>query len=115
MTFYENVHLEMKKELIVNVWMHLRWRPRDVLPLLMCMLLFLMYDTWPNGSTLIHITLTKFTSNVLVIIKHANHVTITTSGQIMSRSDYLKTKTNVKIKLQDLCETLIIYILLSTF
>ncbi len=30
-------------------------------------------------------------------------------------SDYLKTKENVNIKLQDLCETLIVYILLSTF
>ncbi len=47
--------------------------------------------------------------------KHANHMTMTTSGQIMSWTDYLKTKGNVNIKLQDLCETLIVYILLSTF
>ncbi len=47
--------------------------------------------------------------------KHANHMTMTTSGQVMScLSDYLKTKGNVNIKLQYLCETLIVYILLST-
>ncbi len=39
---------------------------------------------------------------------------MTTSGQIMSWSDYIKTKGNVNIKLQDLCETSIVYILLST-
>ncbi len=33
----------------------------------------------------------------------------------MSWSDYLKKKGNVNIKLRDLCETLIVYILLSTF
>ncbi len=33
----------------------------------------------------------------------------------MSWTDYLKTKGNVNIKLRDLCETLIVYILLSTF
>ncbi len=44
--------------------------------------------------------------------KHANHMTMTTSGQIMPWSDCLKTKGNVKIKL---CETLIVYILLSIF
>ncbi len=48
-------------------------------------------------------------------LKHANHMTMTTSGQIMPWSDCLKTKGNVKIKLRDLCETLIVYILLSTF
>ncbi len=48
-------------------------------------------------------------------VKHANHMIMTTSGQIMLWSDYLKTKENVKIKLRDLCETLIVYILLSTF
>ncbi len=37
------------------------------------------------------------------------------SGQIMPWSDCLKTKGNVNIKLRDLCETLIVYILLSTF
>ncbi len=47
--------------------------------------------------------------------KHANHMTMTTGGQIMSWSDCLKTKGNVNIKLGDLCETLIVYILLSTF
>ncbi len=31
--------------------------------------------------------------------KHANHMTMTTSGQIMSWTDYLKTKGNVNIKL----------------
>ncbi len=49
------------------------------------------------------------------IVKHANHMTMTTSGQIMSWINYLKTKGNVNIKLQDLCETLIVYILPSTF
>ncbi len=47
--------------------------------------------------------------------KHTNHMTMTTSGQIMSWTDYLKIKGNVNIKLPDLCETLIVYILLSTF
>ncbi len=47
--------------------------------------------------------------------KHANHVAMTTSGHIMLWSDYLKTKENVNIKMRDLCETLIVYILLSTF
>ncbi len=47
--------------------------------------------------------------------KHANHMTMTTSGQIMSWSDCLKTKGNGKIKLRDLCEILIVYILLSRF
>ncbi len=42
-------------------------------------------------------------------------MTMTTSGQIMSWSDYIKTKGNVNIKLRDLCETLIVYILLNTF
>ncbi len=45
------------------------------------------------------------------LFKHANHMTMTTSGQIMPWSDCLKTKGNVKIKLPDLCETLIVYIL----
>ncbi len=40
---------------------------------------------------------------------------MTTSGQIMPWSDCLKTKGNVNIKLRDLYETLIVYILLSTF
>ncbi len=39
--------------------------------------------------------------------KHANHMT--------TRPDYLKTKGNVNIKLWNLYETLIVYILLSTF
>ncbi len=47
--------------------------------------------------------------------KHTNHMTMTTSGQIMLWSDCLKTKGNVNIKLRDLCETLIVYNLLSTF
>ncbi len=42
-------------------------------------------------------------------------MTMTKSGQIMSWTDYLKTKGNVNINLRDLCETLIVYILLSTF
>ncbi len=42
-------------------------------------------------------------------------MTMTTSGQIISWCDCLKTKGNVKIKLRDLCENLIVYILLSTF
>ncbi len=42
-------------------------------------------------------------------------MTMTTCGQIMPWPDYLKTKENVNIKLRDLCETLIVYILLSTF
>ncbi len=37
-------------------------------------------------------------------------MTMTTIGQIMSWADYLKTKENVNIKMQDLCETLIVYI-----
>ncbi len=50
-----------------------------------------------------------------VINKHVNHMTMPTSGQIMSQSDCLETKGNVNIKLWDFCETLIVYILLSTF
>ncbi len=41
-------------------------------------------------------------------------MTMTISEQIMSLSDYLKTKGNVNIKLRDLCEKLIVYILLGT-
>ncbi len=48
-------------------------------------------------------------------IKHANHMTMTTSGQIMSWPVYLKTQGNVNIKLWDLCEILVVYILLSSF
>ncbi len=48
-------------------------------------------------------------------LKHSNHMTMTTSGQIMPWPDCLKTKGNVNIKLRDLCETLIVYILFSTF
>ncbi len=51
----------------------------------------------------------------MAVVKHANHMTMTTSGLIMSWSDYLNTKGYVNINLQDLCETLIVYILLSTF
>ncbi len=51
----------------------------------------------------------------IILIKHANHMTMITSGQIMSWSDYLKTKGNMNIKLRDLCKELIVYILLSTF
>ncbi len=39
---------------------------------------------------------------------------MTISEQIMSLSDYLKTKGNVNIKLRDLCEKLIVYILFGT-
>ncbi len=42
-------------------------------------------------------------------------MTMTTRGQIMLWSDYLKTKETVNIMLRDLCETLIVYIFLSTF
>ncbi len=49
------------------------------------------------------------------VVEYVNHMTMTTSGQIMPWSDCLKTKGNMKIKLRDLCETLIVYILLSTF
>ncbi len=52
---------------------------------------------------------------MIALYKHSNHMTITTSGYIMSWTDYLKTKGNVNIKLRDLCKTLIVYILLSTF
>ncbi len=45
-------------------------------------------------------------------VKHANHMPMTTSGQIKSWPDY---KLNVNIKLWNFCETLIVYILLSTF
>ncbi len=38
---------------------------------------------------------------------HADHMTMTTNGQIMSWPDYFKTNGNVNIKLWDLCETLI--------
>ncbi len=48
-------------------------------------------------------------------VKHANHMTMTTSGPIMSWSNYLNTKGNMNIKLPDLWEALIVYILLSTF
>ncbi len=41
-------------------------------------------------------------------------MTMTTSGQIFSYSDCHKTKENVNIKLLDLCESFIVYILLST-
>ncbi len=51
----------------------------------------------------------------MVTFKHANHMTMTISGQIMSLSNYLNTKGNMNIKLRNLCETLIVYILLSTF
>ncbi len=54
-------------------------------------------------------------AHAIYSVKHANHMTMTTSEQSMPWSDCLKTKGNVKIKLQDLCETLIVYILLSTF
>ncbi len=36
-------------------------------------------------------------------ITHANHMTMTTSEQILSWPDYHKTKENVNIKLLDLC------------
>ncbi len=53
------------------------------------------------------------------IIKYTNHMTMTTSGHIMSWSNYLKTKGNHhehKIaKWRDLWETLIVYILLIHF
>ncbi len=36
-------------------------------------------------------------------ITHANHMTMTTSGLILSLPDYRKTKENVNIMLLDLC------------
>ncbi len=42
-------------------------------------------------------------------------MTMTTSGQIMPWPDYLRTKRNVNIKVWDLREILIVYILVSTF
>ncbi len=50
-----------------------------------------------------------------ILVKHANHIHMTTGGQIMPWSDCLKTKGNMNMKLRDLSETLIVYILLSTF
>ncbi len=47
-------------------------------------------------------------------ITHANHMTMTTSGQILLWPDYHKKKENVNIKLLDLWESSIVYILLST-
>ncbi len=70
--------------------------------------LLVMFLNGPQGSQC-------FSKHDPVDIKHANHMTITTSGQIMSWPDYLKTKGNVNIKLWDLCEILIVYILFSTF
>ncbi len=65
---------------------------------------------------IIQIPLTECYSHALQNNKHANHMTMTTSGQIMPWSDdCLKTKRNVNIKLRDLYETLIVYILHSTF
>ncbi len=43
-------------------------------------------------------------------ITHANHMTMTTIGQ----TNYRKTKENVSIKLLEMCESLIVYILLRT-
>ncbi len=57
----------------------------------------------------------SFLDGDIAQIKHANYMTMTTNGHIMSWPDYLKTKGNMNIKLRDLCETLIVYILLSTF
>ncbi len=71
--------------------------------------------TWINILTQEVILHSGKTSCLHSIIKHANHMTLTTSGQIMSWPDYLKTKVNVNIKFWDLCEILIVYILLSTF
>ncbi len=42
-------------------------------------------------------------------LKHANYMTMTTSGHIMSWPDYLKTKGNMNMKLSDLCETGCLY------
>ncbi len=57
----------------------------------------------------------QYPYSLILINQHPNHMTMTTSGQIMPWSDCLKTKGNVNTKLRDLCETLIVYILLSTF
>ncbi len=44
-----------------------------------------------------------FLSKNSLQITHANHMTMTTSGQILSRPDYCKTKENVNITLLNLC------------
>ncbi len=44
-----------------------------------------------------------FREKKLPQITHANHMTMTTSGQILPWPDYHKTKENVNIKLLDLC------------
>ncbi len=51
-----------------------------------------------------------WSSGVFSKITHANHMTMTTSGQILSWLDYRKTKENVNIKLLDV---VFVYILLS--
>ncbi len=51
-------------------------------------------------------------------ITYAKHMTMTTSGQILSLPDYRNirqiNKINVNMKFLDLCESLIVYIVLST-
>ncbi len=69
----------------------------------------------PHRQHIWNNTMKQAISGTNVLFKNANHMTMTTSGQIMPWSDCLKTKGNVKIKLWDLCETLIVCILLSTF
>ncbi len=44
-----------------------------------------------------------FLEKELLQITHANHMTMTTSGQIWSWPGYCKTKENVNITLLDLC------------
>ncbi len=68
-----------------------------------------------NRSLIHHVTNNMQPTPSSNCSKHANHMTLITSGQIMSWPDNLKTKGNVNIKLRDLCETLIVYLLLSTF
>ncbi len=54
----------------------------------------LWVSVWPSGIFL------KINSTQ---ITHANHMTITTSGQFKSWPDHCKTKENVNIILLDLC------------
>ncbi len=73
-----------------------------------------MCVTWEGSPYFLNWNYKKM-PNKRTVVKHANHMTMTTSGQIMSWPVYLKTKRNVNIKLWDLCEILVVYILLSTF
>ncbi len=47
--------------------------------------------------------LLDFIEKIFPQITHGNHMTMTTSGQILSVPDYCKAKENVNIALLDLC------------